>query len=41
MILDDAALLKVITDRPYKKLIEAAQKYTRKLLMHIKGDRPR
>lgn len=37
MILDDAALLKIITERPHKKLIEAAQKYTRKLLMHVKG----
>ncbi len=37
MILDNAAALKVITERPNKNLIGSAQKYTQKLLMHIKG----
>lgn len=37
MILDNAAAIKVITERPNKKLITSAQTYTKKLLMHIKG----
>lgn len=37
MILDNKDALKVIQDRPHKSLITAAQKYTKKLLMHIKG----
>lgn len=37
MILDDKSALKIITERPNKKLIDEAQKYTQKLLMHIKG----
>ena len=37
MIVSDADALRIITDRPHKKKIEAAQEYTRKLLMHVKG----
>lgn len=37
MILDNTAALEVITKRPHKKLIESAQRYTEKLMMHIKG----
>lgn len=37
MILDNAQIKNIITNRPNKKLITAAQAYTKKLLMHIKG----
>lgn len=37
MILTDAQALDIITKRPNKKLITQAQKYTQKLLMHVKG----
>lgn len=37
MILDGPAALKIIQDRPNKSVIQAAQVYTRKLLMHVKG----
>lgn len=37
MILDNKAALDIIVKRPHKKQIDAAQIYTKKLLMHIKG----
>lgn len=37
MILTNEDALQVITKRPNKKMIDAAQKYTKKLLMHVKG----
>ncbi|MBS1915673.1 MAG: zinc finger-like domain-containing protein [Bacteroidetes bacterium] len=37
MILDNTQAYKVISDRPNKKLISAAQSYTKKLMMHVKG----
>jgi hypothetical protein len=37
MTLDDQQALKIILTRPNKKYIDCAQKYTKKLLMHIKG----
>jgi hypothetical protein len=37
MILDDKQVLDIIANRPNKKLIAQAQKYTEKLMMHIKG----
>ena len=37
MTLDDQQAAKIIIERPNKKKIDAAQKYTQKLLMHIKG----
>jgi len=37
MILDNAALLKIITERPSKKWLTAIQIYTKKLMMHIEG----
>lgn len=37
MILDNAAAYKVITERPNRKWIDSAQKYTQKLMMHIQG----
>lgn len=37
MVLDDIQLAKIINDRPNRKVITAAQEYSKKLLMHIKG----
>lgn len=37
MVLTDEQAAKIIIERPHKKQIEAEQKYTQKLLMHIKG----
>jgi len=37
MVLDDQQAVEIILKRPNKKFIDQAQKYTKKLLMHIKG----
>lgn len=37
MTLDDKQALDIILKRPHKKYLDAAQTYTKKLLMHIKG----
>lgn len=37
MILDNAKLFKILTERPNKQLIDDAVKYTNKSLMHVKG----
>lgn len=37
MILDDATLKQILNERPNKKLIKAAQEYTIKQMMHVKG----
>lgn len=37
MVLSDADILDIIVKRPNKKVIDEAQKYTAKLMMHIKG----
>ena len=37
MILDNTKLFEVLTKRPNKKMIEAAQKHTKLTLMHVKG----
>jgi hypothetical protein len=37
MILELADIQQIITERPHKALLTAAQEYTKKLLMHVKG----
>ena len=37
MVLDDQEAYNIILNQPHKKFIDTAQRYTKKLLMHVKG----